>query len=404
MGRGAHGGPVEGEGNLGMMGMVGVGFFWVSGGLYGNEIMVASAPPGVLILLLVLVAVVYAIPSALVSAELSTAIPEDGGAIEWAKRAFGFSFAMHNAWWTYTSFIFDVSLYPVLAADYLNSGGGMLDCPTKGEYNNLICDTCSIPEDEQETLFDPTRSLVAMAFTLLITLIKLKGLELIVKLSTLMSVLSLLPCVIWVFISLPHLDFGKIFRMTENDAPPIDHCAGPDHSSTLAFDLGYDGALESGSASGHGHGHGGGGGAGDDAPPTIDISTLWSFIMWLNIGWIGLGALAGQVRDPATIYPRATAVLFGVSLLVNIVPVMVAVSLHPEDPGCDPTMKLFKPGESFLRVHWVAVPEAMRARRVNRLLRCARGLPGRRLLAAYRCAAGRSRPCARDGCGYNLPV
>ena len=27
---------------------------------------------------------------------------------------------------------------------------------------------------------------------------------------------------------------------------------------------------------------------------------------------------------------------------------------------------LFSAGESFLRVHWVAVPEALRARRVNR--------------------------------------
>eukprot|EP01047_Picozoa_sp_COSAG01_P077102 COSAG01_NODE_13766_length_1524_cov_1.944406_1_plen_78_part_00 len=32
-------------------------------------------------------------------------------------------------------------------------------------------------------------------------------------------------------------------------------------------------------------------------------------------------------------------------------------------------------GESFLRVHWVAVPEAMRARRVNRPLPAGEALP-----------------------------
>jgi hypothetical protein len=33
-------------------------------------------------------------------------------------------------------------------------------------------------------------------------------------------------------------------------------------------------------------------------------------------------------------------------------------------------------GESFLRVHWVAVPEALRARRVNRRRRAGRAAAG----------------------------
>ena len=88
-----------------------------------------------MLLFLIVVACTYAIPSALVSAELSTSIPEDGGAIVWAERAFGFSFAMHNAWWTYCSFIFDVSLYPVLTGDYVLKGG-LLSCPN---YDNVTC-------------------------------------------------------------------------------------------------------------------------------------------------------------------------------------------------------------------------------------------------------------------------
>jgi amino acid transporter len=60
----------------------------------GNELLVNSAPPGVVLIFVVVVACTYAIPSALVSAELSTYIPEDGGAIVWAERAFGFTFAM----------------------------------------------------------------------------------------------------------------------------------------------------------------------------------------------------------------------------------------------------------------------------------------------------------------------
>jgi hypothetical protein len=45
-------------------------------------------------------------------------------------------------------------------------------------------------------------------------------------------------------------------------------------------------------------------------------------------------------------------------------------------------------GESFVRVHWVAVPEAVRARRVNRRRRAGHGIGGA-VLARYR----RANPC-----------
>ena len=74
----------------------------------------------------------------------------------------------------------------------------------------------------------------------------------------------------------------------------------------------------------------------------IRWSLLFSFVLWLNIGWVGLGALAGQVENPAKTYPPACLILFVVSCLVNVVPIMVAVSLH--DTTCDPTMTMFEPG------------------------------------------------------------
>lgn len=276
------------RGSLGTLGMIGVGFFWVSGGLFGNEILVASAPPGVIMVAVILVALVYAVPTALVSAELSTAIPEDGGSIVWAERAFGFTFAMHNAWWTYVSFIFDCSLYPVLASDYILAGG-MLECP---DYELVTCHATEQTNTDDDVFVNPQRSLTAMVFVFLISLVKLGGMEIIVKLSTVMSILSLLPCVIWICASIGDLDFGAIFRM---------------------------------------------GGQQETNWPL-----LFSFILWLNIGWIGLGALAGQVSDPARIYPRATSALFLISMAVNIIPIMISVSQHNE--SCDPTMSLFTPG------------------------------------------------------------
>ena len=57
---------------------------------------------------------------------------------------------------------------------------------------------------------------------------------------------------------------------------------------------------------------------------------------------VGLGALAGQVKDPVTTYPKAVVILFIISCIVNVMPVMVSVSQH--NHVCDPTMTMFEPG------------------------------------------------------------
>ncbi len=55
-----------------------VGFFWVSGGIYGNEELVSAAPPLVVFLFTALVPLVFSLPIALVTAELATAFPSEG--------------------------------------------------------------------------------------------------------------------------------------------------------------------------------------------------------------------------------------------------------------------------------------------------------------------------------------
>lgn len=96
-------------------------FFCVSGGPYGLEPVIGSAGPQLGILLILLLPIFWAIPSALMSAELGTALPEDGGYIAWVERAMGPFAGFLCGWWSWLYAWVDVAIYPVLFAGYLEA-------------------------------------------------------------------------------------------------------------------------------------------------------------------------------------------------------------------------------------------------------------------------------------------
>jgi len=104
---------------LGFLPLVAVIFFNVSGGPYGIEDAVASFGPGLVLLLLVLTPVVWSLPVSLAMAELASALPEEGGYVEWVRRAFGPFWAFQSGWWSWVNSFVDVAVYPALFADYL---------------------------------------------------------------------------------------------------------------------------------------------------------------------------------------------------------------------------------------------------------------------------------------------
>ncbi|MGW5697321.1 amino acid permease, partial [Streptomyces asiaticus] len=96
--------------------LVGVIFFNVSGGAYSLEEMISSTGPGLGILLLLLVPLVYGIPIAAITTELATAIPADGGTYEWTKRTMGGFMAFQAGLVRWVNSWIDMAVYPVLFA------------------------------------------------------------------------------------------------------------------------------------------------------------------------------------------------------------------------------------------------------------------------------------------------
>lgn len=104
---------------LGTLSLAAVMFFNVSGGAFTMEGLVASIGPGMSLLLLVLVPVLWSIPETLLVAELASMLPEEGGYYRWVRRAFGPFWAFQNGWITWCYSLVDMAIYPVLFNQYL---------------------------------------------------------------------------------------------------------------------------------------------------------------------------------------------------------------------------------------------------------------------------------------------
>ncbi|HEY7676720.1 MAG TPA: APC family permease [Candidatus Methylomirabilis sp.] len=101
--------------------LIGITFFTVSGGAYGIEDLVPSVGPGMSLLLLLAVPLVWSLPIALVAAELATAMPDEGGYYVWVRRSLGEFWGFQEGWWNLLTSFADSAIYPVLFVGYLHT-------------------------------------------------------------------------------------------------------------------------------------------------------------------------------------------------------------------------------------------------------------------------------------------
>lgn len=106
---------------LTLLPLIMVMFFTVSGGAYGLEDLVGASGPGMALFLIVLTPFIWSLPTALMVAELSTAMPGPGGYYAWVKRGLGPFWGFQEGWWSWVTSFVDMAIYPVLFADYLNA-------------------------------------------------------------------------------------------------------------------------------------------------------------------------------------------------------------------------------------------------------------------------------------------
>src|SRR2546423_1853119 len=94
-------------------------YFSTSGGAFTTETLVRAVGPGLALLILLLVPLVYSIPEVLIVGELASMLPLEGGYYRWVQRAFGPFWAFQNGWLTWMYSLVDMAIYPVLFNQYL---------------------------------------------------------------------------------------------------------------------------------------------------------------------------------------------------------------------------------------------------------------------------------------------
>lgn len=95
-------------------------FYEVSGGPFGVEDSVrAGGGPLLSLLGFLIFPLIWSIPEALVTAELATSFPQNGGYVQWISAAFGPFWGFQEGFWKWFSGVIDNALYPVLFLDYL---------------------------------------------------------------------------------------------------------------------------------------------------------------------------------------------------------------------------------------------------------------------------------------------
>jgi len=156
-------------------------FVWVmysycTGGPFGLEDMVTTSGPGMTLIYLLLLPLFWCIPVSLVSAELTTAMPVEGGFYRWVRAAFGDFWGFLAGWWNWSASFLLGGVYAVLFTDYL------------GFY---------FPQ-----LVGWRHYLVSVTVVAAITYINVRGIDLVGKFATAMGIFILLPVIVLCVIGL----------------------------------------------------------------------------------------------------------------------------------------------------------------------------------------------------------
>jgi amino acid transporter len=99
--------------------LVFVMFSYTTGGPFGLEDMVTTSGPGMTLVYLLVLPFFWCIPVSLVSAELTTAMPVEGGFYRWTRAAFGDFWGFLAGWWNWSASFLLGGTYAVLFTDYL---------------------------------------------------------------------------------------------------------------------------------------------------------------------------------------------------------------------------------------------------------------------------------------------
>jgi amino acid transporter len=107
-------------------------FFMVSGGPYAIEDILGGAGYARAILILLVLPILWSLPTALMIGELASALPAEGGFYVWVRRALGPFWGYQEGWLSLSASIFDMAIYPAIFVFYLGKFSPILTAGWRG--------------------------------------------------------------------------------------------------------------------------------------------------------------------------------------------------------------------------------------------------------------------------------
>ncbi|XP_076894894.1 putative polyamine transporter At1g31830 [Bidens hawaiensis] len=156
-------------------------FYEVSGGPFGVEDSVKAAGPLLALIGFLIFPFIWSVPEALITAEMGTMFPEDGGYVIWVSSALGPYWGFQQGWMKWLSGVIDNALYPVMFLDYLKSG-----FPALGDGYPRI--------------------LAVIVLTIGLTYMNFRGMTIVGWVAVLLGIFSIIPFIIMGFVSVPKIE------------------------------------------------------------------------------------------------------------------------------------------------------------------------------------------------------
>lgn len=179
----------------GLFYFVWVMFSYCTGGPFGLEDMVTTSGPGMTLIYLLVLPLFWCIPVSLVSAELTTAMPVEGGFYRWARAGFGDFWGFLAGWWNWCASFLLGAAYAVQFSDYL----GFYFLQLTGWKHYAV-------------------SLVIVA---VITWINVRGIQAAGKFATALEIFILLPVLVLSVIGLAHWKHNPFVPLVPPHKPPF---------------------------------------------------------------------------------------------------------------------------------------------------------------------------------------
>ena len=185
--------PTKNLRRIGLAPFVAVLFAYCAGGPFSLESMVSTSGPGLGLTFLLVVPLLFAVPIALATAEMTTLMPVEGGFYRWTRAALGDFWGFQCGWWNWTGTFLMSAAYGVAMADYL--------------------------EDWMPVHSRAEHWAVALAFLLVVAYLNVRGIHLVGNLTLILLVAMAVPLVIFIGLGFHHARFNPFHPFLPTGTP-----------------------------------------------------------------------------------------------------------------------------------------------------------------------------------------